>query len=134
MKALLSEKGRKHLVSYWQRNRVHIKSGEVFLSRNWNLEIFYFIGVPGKGIQSSEKCNLIDINRKWGISISSANCNQFFEWGMRAVSLFLTHILGDTHDEAGATDSAVNGFGWSSLATNKDSPIEIYFASDARFV
>ena len=32
MKALLSEKGRKHLVSYWQRNRVHIKSGEVFLS------------------------------------------------------------------------------------------------------
>lgn len=53
---------------------------------------------------------------------------------MHAVSLFLPHILGDTHDEAGATDSAVNGFGWSSLATNKDSPIEIYFASDARFV
>lgn len=24
--------------------------------------------------------------------------------------------------------------GWSSLATNKDSPIEFYFASDARFV
>lgn len=104
------------------------------INKNWNLEICYFIGVPGKGIQSSEKCNLIDINRKWGISISSANCNQFFERGMHAVSLFLTHILGDTHDEAGATDSAVNGFGWSSLATNKDSPIEIYFASDARFV
>ena len=65
---------------------------------------------------------------------SSADCNQFFEWGMHTVSLFLTHILGDTHDEAGGTDPVVNGFGWSSLATNKDSPIEIYFASDARFV
>ena len=53
---------------------------------------------------------------------------------MHTVSLFLTHILGDTHEEAGGTDPVVNGFGWSSLATNKDSPIEIYFASDARFV
>lgn len=51
-----------------------------------------------------------------------------------ACGFSFSHTLGDTHDEAGATDSAVNGFGWSSLATNKDSPIEIYFASDARFV
>ena len=48
--------------------------------------------------------------------------------------LCLARILGDTHDEAEGKDAAVNGFGWSSLATNKDSPIEIYFASDARFV
>ncbi|XP_022800757.1 glutamine--fructose-6-phosphate aminotransferase [isomerizing] 1-like [Stylophora pistillata] len=46
----------------------------------------------------------------------------------------IVYSSGDTHDEAEGKDAAVNGFGWSSLATNKDSPIEIYFASDASAV
>lgn len=33
-----------------------------------------------------------------------------------------------------STFSAMNGHSWSSLVTNKDSPIEFYFASDARYV
>ena len=60
---------------------------------------------------------------------------------LRFASLHFTLLyftLGNTHDEVEGTDSsassAINGFGWSSLATNKDSPIEFYFASDARFV
>jgi len=28
----------------------------------------------------------------------------------------------------------MNGHSWSSLVTNKDSPIEFYFASDARYM
>lgn len=56
------------------------------------------------------------------------------EFPLKTDRLPIVYSSGDTHDEAGATDSAVNGFGWSSLATNKDSPIEIYFASDASAV
>ena len=41
----------------------------------------------------------------------------------------------DPTEESEVVESAgtMNG-DWSSLATNKDSPIEFYFASDARFV
>ena len=32
------------------------------------------------------------------------------------------------------TYATMNGHSWSSLVTNKDSPIEFYFASDARYI
>lgn len=47
---------------------------------------------------------------------------------------FFIYILGDIYDEVGVIDLVVNGFGWSSLVTNKDSLIEIYFVFDVRFV
>ena len=37
-------------------------------------------------------------------------------------------------EESEAADSSAMTNGWSSLATNKDTPIEYFFASDARFV
>lgn len=42
----------------------------------------------------------------------------------------------DEHSDGPKSPVEHNGMmnGWSSLATNKDSPIEFYFASDARFV
>ena len=33
-----------------------------------------------------------------------------------------------------STYATMNGHSWSSLGTNKGSPIEFYFASDARYV
>lgn len=49
----------------------------------------------------------------------------------------MNSLAGDPSDQTEVLDStfsAMNGHGWSSLATNQDSPIEFYFASDARFV
>jgi len=44
-------------------------------------------------------------------------------------------LAGDNQfDESEAAESAVVMNGWSNLATNKDTPVEFYFASDARFV
>ena len=42
----------------------------------------------------------------------------------------------EEHNDGPKSPVEHNGLmnGWSSLATNKDSPIEFYFASDARFV
>ena len=48
---------------------------------------------------------------------------------------FFADNSSDVEPEAvDSTFATVNGHSWSSLVSNKESPIEFYFASDARYV